>query len=464
MSIKSRNLSDIIVSPNATICNGVETINKNGVRGIFVCDEDRELLGVVMDSDIRRAILSNFDLNASVKTIMKVTPFFIDSDLPLSKRKELLIKSNKMLAPIVDVQKRVIDFIYLVDVLEELLEKQNVLGADGEDNGILPPGKVLVIGGAGYIGLVLVDKLHRMGYKVRVLDLLLYGKDFLHNFQNDNIEFIRGDCRDEETIRQALEGVDAVVHLGEIVGDPACSVNKDFTIETNYMATHKIAEQCVKQNISRFIFASSCSVYGQNDNEIDENSETNPVSLYARCKIESEKAILSCSYNHFRPTILRLATVHGMSQRQRFDLVVNFLTIKALAEKKIQVFGGSQWRPFIHIDDVCHGIIAVLHSESKKVGNQVFNLGDSRENYQLARVGEIIKSHVSGAELEILEDKVDERSYRVSFEKIKQHLGFSAEYNISDSVKSFVNAYQEENQFRDYKDKEYHNVLSFKVG
>ena len=244
-----------------------------------------------------------------------------------------------------------------------------------------------------------------------MLDILLYGKDSIRHLSNSsesnnyrgNFEFMRGDCRDEKAVGKALEDVDAVIHLGEIVGDPACGINKPFTIETNFAATQRIVELCVKRGIRRFLFASSCSAYGENDEEVDETSELNPVSLYARCKIESEKAIQSFNYEHFCPAILRLGTVHGKSYRQRFDLVVNLLAIQALVEGRIQIFGGGQWRPFVSVEDVCRGFIAALQAEKRKVRNQVFNLGDSRENYQLIRIGERIKQLIPGVQVEVLE-------------------------------------------------------------
>lgn len=460
--MKKNNLSNIIVSPKANISSVIETINKNGVMGVFICDEGRELLGIVMNGDLRRAALRNLDLNASVKTIMKTNPFTIPHDVSYEKKKQLIIKSNHMLAPIIDNNRRIVDYIFVPDILNNIYDLQNHENSD-ENNAIVPPQKILVIGGAGYIGSVLSDKLLRMGYKVRILDLLLYGKDSIKAFENEpNLEFIRGDCRDEGIINQVLEGIDAVVHLGEIVGDPACRINESFTVETNYAATHKIVEACIRKYIKRFIFASSCSVYGQNDDEVNEQSALKPVSLYARCKIQSEEAILGFSSSYFCPTILRLATVHGRSHRQRFDLVVNLLAIKALAEKKIQIFGGEQWRPFVSVNDICSGIITVLHSSCHKVKNQIFNLGDSRENFQLLKIGMIIKNVIPDVTVEILKEQEDQRNYRVSFEKIKRHLGFAAEYKVADTIKDMAKAYNAEKLFRDYPDAKYHNYLSLK--
>jgi nucleoside-diphosphate-sugar epimerase len=218
----------------------------------------------------------------------------------------------------------------------------------------------------------------------------------------------------------------------------------------------------VKRGIKRFVFSSSCSVYGQSDEEVNETSELNPVSLYARCKIESEKAILSFDYPHFSPTVLRLATVHGKSFRQRFDLVVNLLTIKALAEGSIKIFGGRQWRPFVSVEDVCRGIIAVLQAERKRVKNEIFNLGDSRENYQLLQIGESIKKYIPEVNVEVLEDQQDSRNYRVGFEKIKRALKFTAQNTIANSIQDFVTAYRHDHLYRDYMEQKYHNVLALK--
>jgi len=298
--------------------------------------------------------------------------------------------------------------------------------------------------------------------RVRVLDLLLYGKVDLPCLNHRQLEFVRGDCRDETTIKEVLKDVDAVIHLGEIVGDPACAINESFTIETNYAATQMILEECMKSGIKRFVFSSSCSVYGYNDEIVHEGSACNPVSLYARCKIESEKAILSNGYASFCPTILRLATVHGQSYRQRFDLVVNLLTIRAVAEGRITIFGGQQWRPFISVLDICQGILLVLRSEGKCVKNQVFNLGDSRENYRMIEIGEALKSALPEIAVEVQQENVDPRNYRVNFDKVKNMLGFCAEYTISDTISDLVMAYRQKAMFHDHGEAKYHNYLSLK--
>ncbi|MGE4552507.1 MAG: NAD-dependent epimerase/dehydratase family protein, partial [Desulfovibrionaceae bacterium] len=360
-----------LIKPSASITDAMGVIQKAGTRGVFVCDEDGSLLGMVMDPDIRRAILKHGSLDISVRTIMKTTPFTIDQSLSPAERKQRYLDSGKLLAPVIDEKRRVVDYFWVQDMAQASL---------ADEAGVFPPSRVLVVGGAGYIGAPLVERMLHMGYKVRAFDLMLYDTNTLDEFKaHENFEFVRGDCRDTELLERALQDVQGVVHLGEIVGDPACSVNEDFTIDTNYMATARLVTSCAKLGIPRFVFTSSCSVYGQNDEIVGETSDLHPVSLYARCKIECERVIMQTGQGRFCPTILRLSTVHGLSQRQRFDLVVNLLTIKALAEGKIQIFGGDQWRPFIAVKDICRGIIAVLQAPRAKVDHEVFNLGDNQE-------------------------------------------------------------------------------------
>jgi len=455
--MRKADLDNVIIPLNSTIGKAIDVINRNGVRGTFVCDDDRELLGIIMDSDIRRAVLKNFDLDASIKTIMKTSPFVISEDIPDDEKKRRFAESGKMLVPVVGDQGNVVDYISLREILTEYAPT-----GENTDQGVTPPQSVLIIGGAGYIGSVLSDKLIRMGYKVKVLDLLIYGKEPISYLTNGNFSFTRGDCRDQKTVESVLGGIDAVIHLAEIVGDPACQINESFTIDTNYAATQMIVESCVKRKIRRFIFASSCSVYGHSDEEVEEESGLNPVSLYARCKIESEKAIQSFDFNRFCPTIMRLATVHGKSFRQRFDLVVNLLVIKALAEKRIQIFGGEQWRPFISVQDVCYGFIKALQAPSKLVKNQIFNLGDSRENYQLKQIGDIIGEMIPQVKVETLSAQTDNRNYRVNFDKIRSILGFTVEHKLRDTVRDISTAYELEKRFRDYTESRFHNVLALK--
>ncbi len=298
-----------------------------------------------------------------------------------------------------------------------------------------PIERILVIGGAGYIGSVLIRKLLKLGYKVRILDNFLYGKESIKElYNNKSFEVYEGDFRHINVLTEALEDCDALIHLGAIVGDPACTVSDKLTIETNLLATKFIVQVAKSKNCQRLIFASTCSVYGVSDKEfLTEESATNPISLYAKTKLDSEKILLS-EGKELVTTILRFATCYGPSFRERYDLVVNLLTLKAAKEKKIPIYGGEQWRPFIHIQDLCEGIIKVLFAKEELVRGQIFNLGDTNENYQLKEIGKIIKEVCPEAELIIYPDTSDKRNYCVSFEKIKNTLSFRCQKRVIDGV------------------------------
>ena len=380
-----KDIGNIIISPNDSIKKAMKVIDDTGFRCVLIADENRHLAGILTDGDIRKHILKDINLNLSVRVIMNTRPIVLKDTYTLKEAKDVMITNSITLVPIVDQCNVLIDYLHLPDVLSAL-EKNGEFHRNGKRTKAI--NKVLVIGGAGYIGSVLVRRLISSGFKVKVMDILLYGDESIKELYNSkDFEFMRGDCRNMQDVICALDGVDAVVHLGEIVGDPACSLNPDFTIEVNFMATKTLAEACSYCGINRFIFASSCSVYGVNDNELDEESELNPVSLYARCKVESEKAILSIKDEYFNPVILRLATVYGFSYRPRFDLVINLLIAKATLDKKIKIFGGEQWRPFVSVNDVSEAVIYALNAEDKIINRKIFNVGSNDQNYQLYEIG-----------------------------------------------------------------------------
>jgi len=316
---------------------------------------------------------------------------------------------------------------------------------------------VLVIGGAGYIGSILVRKLLDRDYQVTVLDALVYGDESIRDlYDHPNFEFIRGDLRDIETVVRALQYADAVVHLGALVGDPACALDEKLTLEINLAATRMIAEAARGFGVQRFIFASTCSVYGASDQVLDERSALNPVSLYARTKIESERVLLGLNNDRFTPIILRFGTIYGLSPRPRFDLVVNLLAAKATCEKRIAIFGGDQWRPFIHVDDAAEAIMKCLEAPLHAIKGQIFNVGSDDQNYQIAQLGDIIKELIPHTEVVHQGQQVDPRNYRVSFGKIRKHLGFIPRYTVADGVLE-VKAAIEEGRIRDYRDAHYSN-------
>jgi nucleoside-diphosphate-sugar epimerase len=251
--------------------------------------------------------------------------------------------------------------------------------------------------------------------------------------------------------------VDAVIHLGAIVGDPACALDEALTIDINVMATRMIAEVAKGSGVGRFIFASTCSVYGASDEKLDERSTLNPVSLYARSKIASEKVLLKMADDHFAPTILRFGTIYGLSGRTRFDLVVNLLTAKAVVDGQITLFGGEQWRPFLHVDDAALSLLQALEAHMPLVRNQIFNVGSNEQNYTIRQIGEMIHQFVPNAEIINMTSENDRRNYWVDFSKVQKTLGFAPQWTVEKGIQQVIEAMRA-GKVVDYKDARYSNV------
>jgi nucleoside-diphosphate-sugar epimerase len=251
------------------------------------------------------------------------------------------------------------------------------------------------------------------------------------------------------------------VHLAAIVGDPACDLDHQTARDINYAATCMILEVAKGQKVSRFIFASSCSVYGATDQMMYESSATVPISVYAQTKLDSEAAVLAAADSTFHPTVMRLATVFGNSWRPRFDLVVNLLTGKAHAEGVITIYNGEQWRPFIHVADVARGVRTLLDAPVNAISGRIFNLGDSRLNYTLTDVAEHIRTAFPNTTVHIV-DNSDRRNYRVSFERARTILGFECKYDLDDGIRE-LKAALESGQIADYTSPRYHNQQYLKA-
>lgn len=319
-------------------------------------------------------------------------------------------------------------------------------------------GRVLVTGGAGYIGSTLARNLLNSGYEVKVFEKFLFGLDSIKAIINHpNIDIAIGDIREEEDIKTAIEDVDSVIHLAAIVGDPACAVKGSVAVETNYIAALKLARACRDKGIEKFVFSSSCSVYGASESEIlTEESELNAISLYAETKIDAENGILALMDDRFSPVILRLGTIYGLSPRMRFDLVINYLTAKILAEGKGMIFGGGQWRPFVHVADVASGFQTALEAPIEKTKGQIFNVGSTEENYQMNDIGKLLEELLPEANLEYVEKVRDKRSYHVSFDKIKDTLGFETKKTVRDGILEIRDAINS-GKLGDYKSRKYYN-------
>jgi len=302
---------------------------------------------------------------------------------------------------------------------------------------------VLVSGGAGYIGSVLVRKLVKKGYDVTVFDSLVYGKEGITPLlENKSIKFIHDDIRNEKAIDNALKNIDCVIHLAAIVGQPLCEKIPIAARQINEVATKKLVDICKKNNVSRLIFSSTCSNYGSSDKIATEESPLNPLGLYSETKVNSENYILSSKNDHFHPCVLRFATAFGLSPRMRFDLLLGELLKDALIDKKVIVYGADYWRPIIHINDISDACILALESEVELISGEVFNVGSDQQNYKKIELAELVKKHVEGTEIEIIESKKDPRNYKVSFEKIKTKLKYETKKDVSDGIYEIVEAVQ----------------------
>jgi nucleoside-diphosphate-sugar epimerase len=320
-----------------------------------------------------------------------------------------------------------------------------------------PIRRVLVIGGAGYVGAALLRQLLAQGYAVRVLDRLLYGESAMAELRSDpRFEFFHGDFRNIESVVRCMQDVDAVVHLGAIVGDPAGDLEPEVTNEVNVAATRLIADIARGYGVRRFVFTSTCSVYGASDQVLDERSAVNALSLYARTKLASEKILLDMTDTRFSPVILRLGTLYGLSYRPRFDLVVNLLAAQAVLEGKISVEDGEQWRPFLHVEDAARAIVSCLNASAAIVAGQIFNVGATRENHQLKDIARMVSHAVPGTRVQYVQSGDSRRNYHVSCEKIAQWLGFHPTRTVPDGILEIKEAI-DRGEIRDYAASEYSN-------
>jgi nucleoside-diphosphate-sugar epimerase len=299
--------------------------------------------------------------------------------------------------------------------------------------------KILITGGAGYIGSTLAPLLLAEGHQVRVIDRLDHGGDSLLGFwANPNFEFLNGDICDAKKVSTAVAGVDAVVHLAAVVGDPACARQPDLARAINLEASLALIEESRRAGVQKFIFASTCSNYGKMKDSsqfVDEDSELRPVSLYAETKVAVEKALLaSGSGRAWSPTPLRFATVFGTSPRMRFDLTVNEFTMEMLVKKRLVVFGEQFWRPYVHVRDAARAIKLVLESPPEKVAGRVFNVGATDQNFQKQQLVELITRHVPEAIVEYVHKQEDPRDYRVSFARIQNELGFQITRTVAAGI------------------------------
>ena len=300
--------------------------------------------------------------------------------------------------------------------------------------------KVLVTGGAGYIGSVLVRQLLSKGYSVRAFDSLKFGGEALYDVMlHPGFEFMKGDVRVAADVDKALEGIDAIAHLAAIVGDPACKKFSEEAHQTNWDASVALFNAAEKAGVQRFVFASTCSNYGKMPDPgsfVKEDSPLNPISLYAELKVKFEKFLLEENKDsRICSTSLRFATVYGFSPRIRFDLTVNEFTRNAAVNGEQEIWGKQFWRPYCHVDDLARSVVLVLESPEGKVRSNVFNVGSTEENYNKGMIIEEVCRVVPNVKVIYVESAEDPRDYRVNFDKIKNELGFTITKKVPDGIR-----------------------------
>jgi nucleoside-diphosphate-sugar epimerase len=300
---------------------------------------------------------------------------------------------------------------------------------------------VLVTGGAGYVGSVLVPKLLKAGYHVKVIDLYIYGDQVLDAVKDDpHLQQIKGDLRDRSLIEKIIPGCDAVIHLACISNDPSFELDPGLGKSINYDAFVHLVEIAKNSGVKRFIYASSSSVYGIKKTEnVSEELPLEPLTDYSKYKALCEEVLLAQRAPGFTTLVLRPATVCGYSPRLRLDLTVNILTNHAVNNGKITVFGGQQKRPNIHIEDMTDLYVKCLQYPDEKIDGKIFNAG--YENHKVQEIADMVRN-VVGESVEIVTTPTDDhRSYHVSSEKIKKELGFVPQHTIEEAVEDLVKAF-----------------------
>jgi nucleoside-diphosphate-sugar epimerase len=305
---------------------------------------------------------------------------------------------------------------------------------------------VLVVGGAGYLGNVLVRRLLADGCRVRVLDRLLFdhGSALAGLFEQPGFEFLRGDLVEPADVERSLEGVTDVILLAALVGDPICRKYPDLARRVNDEGAKRLFDALAGRGIDRFVFTSTCSNYGLRETEepATEESELAPLSLYAETKVEFERFVLAREPEwDLCPTLLRIATAYGLSPRMRFDLTISEFTRTLAIGQELVVYDADTWRPYCHVRDISAAIATVLSSPEEAVRGEVFNIGHDDGNFTKRMVVDAVQEHLGGSgSVRFTEGGQDPRNYRVSFDKVRERLGFEPQHTIPETVGTLIEA------------------------
>jgi len=324
---------------------------------------------------------------------------------------------------------------------------------------------ILVTGGAGYIGSVVCKDLIDIGYKVTCLDNFLFGDESIKDLiGNKNFELIKADINSKNDIDLILSSNKffGLIHLAAIVGDPACKLYKELAIKTNWDASRYIYDCSKKNQVEKFIFASTCSNYGKMDKEtnmLDENGVLAPVSLYAELKVKFEKYILEDNNKNenFVPTLLRFATVYGLSPRMRFDLTINQFSKELALEKELLVYGENFWRPYCHVSDFSRAFITILKAKKELVNYEVFNVGDTSENYTKKMIINEICKILPKSKIKYVSQPDDPRDYKVNSDKINKVLGFKVSKKVPEGIDEIIQSIKK-NSYEDLNSQFHYNI------
>jgi len=315
--------------------------------------------------------------------------------------------------------------------------------------------RILITGGGGYVGAALTPHLILKGYKVSVIDLMIYGDDVLQKSQNLNI--IKGDIRDKNLLEKILPNHDVVIHLACISNDPSFELNPKLGKSINLDAFKPLVELSKKHKIKRFIYASTSSVYGiKTEKDVDESMSLEPLTDYSKYKVECEFILNKYTSENFTPITIRPATVCGYSLRQRLDVVVNILTNLAYHKREISIFGGKQLRPNIHINDMVRAYELLIEAPQNKVSGEIFNAGF--ENCSVLELANTVKNIIGDDVILKSQPTNDNRSYHISSKKIKKILGFETIKTISDAVKDLRSAFEKGLLPNSLTDEKYFNI------
>jgi nucleoside-diphosphate-sugar epimerase len=323
--------------------------------------------------------------------------------------------------------------------------------------------KVLVTGGAGYVGAVLVPKLLNKGYQVKVIDLYIYGEDVLDSVKDHpNLVQVKGDIRSRQLLETEINGCDTVIHLACISNDPSYELNPDLGKSINYDAFVHLVDVSKQSGVKRFVYASSSSVYGiKDEQEVTEDLSLEPLTDYSKYKALCEEVLMDAATDDFIVTVIRPSTVCGYSPRLRLDLTVNILTNHAINNGKITVFGGEQKRPNLHIEDMTDLYLFLLEQPEEKIHKKVYNVG--YENFKVLEIAEKVNKTLGDNIPIITTPSNDNRSYHVSSQKIKDELGFEAKHTIEDAVVDLKKAFDEGNIPNPMDDIKYYNIKTMQM-